>query len=115
MALFILVWGCFRNYLRARVGQLNAGRWAVATFFSILVAWFVGALIMVVIMVIKDPQLRVLMTKPDVDREELLRYTQANMNATISEVFMMVCAIGGYLFVRYMLIRKLPPQEESSG
>jgi hypothetical protein len=106
MALLIIVWGCFRNYMRAKIANLNAGYWALITFLMILAGWIIGVFLVVIMMMMKDEQLRKMLLQ-SAPREEIVEYI-GNMNLLISEIFLFVCSIGGYLFVRYLIIRKTP-------
>ena len=110
---FVIVWGCFRNFVRARLGGLNGGFWALITFIAIFVAWLIGAFIVIGIMAYSDPILRDLMTQQPPDQDVLMRQI-AQHNLLIPEILMVVCSFGGYLLIRHLIIKRAKPSEEDS-
>ena len=105
MELIILVFCLFRNYLRAKVAQLNAARWTFYTFISMLCTWFIGAVIVVAIMVVRDPKVKQLLLTQPQDRRELTEYLNSK-NLVVPQLFMLFSMIGGYLFIRYLITKK---------
>ncbi|MBS1782512.1 MAG: hypothetical protein JSS78_05565 [Bacteroidetes bacterium] len=105
MELGILVFICIRNYFRARVMQLNAGLWAFYTFIAALATWFVGGIIITLIMIGRDAQLRALLMHQPVDRQQAVDYLMRK-NLFVPQVFLIVCMIGGYLIVRHFMSKQ---------
>ncbi len=101
----VLIFCCIRNYFRARAAKFNAALWTFYTFLSILVAWLIGSFITVIIMVIRDPQIRALLSQQPPDRQRLMEYVK-HQNLFVHEMFLMFCGLGGYLFIRHLMIRK---------
>lgn len=110
MELGILLFCCIRNYFRARAANLNAALWSFYTFLACIVTWFIGGIIMTFIMVSRDAQLRALLTKQPLDRQQVVNYL-VSKNLVIPQLFLLVCLIGGYLFIRHLLIKRTVTEE----
>lgn len=106
--LIVLTFCSIRNYNRARAANLNAALWSFYTFIACLVSWFIGGIIAVYIMIARDPQLYNLLTHEPVDKQAVFKY-MTGKNIIVSELFLLVASIGGYLFVRHQLIRRTQP------
>lgn len=111
MELGILIFCCIRNYYRARAANLNAALWSLYTFIASMATWFIGGIIMVLIMISKDEYLRNLLMKQPPARQEIVDY-MADRNLVVAQLFLIVCMLGGYLLVRHLLIKRASEQPE---
>ncbi len=113
--IFVLIWGCFRSYVRAKLTNLNPTFWVMMTAVSVIIAWFLGAVIVVSMMLMQDPLLREMLTAQQPDQDAVVKYLSGK-NLIVSEIFIFVAALGGYLFIRYLMTRKgdLPKEETDS-
>jgi hypothetical protein len=114
MGLFLTIIFCALNYMRARVKKLNAAKWAFFTFLATLVGWFVGGMIMMIILMVRFPDLVELTTQPDASPATLAPAIAERMNPWIAEIFLLFCGLGGYLFIRHLLIKKPVPPDDTT-
>jgi hypothetical protein len=109
MGLFITIFFCIRNFMRAKAKELNAGKWALFTFLAVIAGWFIGCIIMVVILLIRYPELGTLVSTPGATPAEVTAFLAGRMDAVVADLFLLFCGLGGYLFVRHLLINKPEP------
>ncbi len=107
MELGILIFCCIRNYFRARAANLNAALWTFYTLLASLIAWFIGGVIVTLILLARYPQIKKMLLQQPPDREGIISY-MAGQNLFVAQIFLVVCMLGGYLFVRHLLLRKIP-------
>ncbi len=106
MGLFIAIFFCFRNYMRARAQALSGVKWALYTFLAVIAGWFIGSMIMVFILMIRFPEFWALVGNPDITPQEVSAFIMERVNPWIADIFLLFCGLGGYLFVRHQLIKK---------
>lgn len=109
MAFILLLFLCLRIYLRAKHHGQPPGKWVIYNILSVVAAWFIGAMISSIIFMIKDPGLRKMMTQTQPDQQAVMQYF-ASQDMFFPELFILFCGIGGYLFIRHRLIRKIMSQ-----
>lgn len=114
MELVIITFATIQVYLRARAAQLSAGTWALYNVLSMLGAMCIGVIISSIILVMTDQQLVSLMMEQQGNQQVVLDYLQTK-NMLVTQFFILFCALGGFLFIRYRLdkIAPLPPKEDS--
>lgn len=105
MSLGALVFCCVNNYFKARAANLNAALWALFTFIAYGITWFIGGIIVTLIMITRDPQLREIAMKQPSDPQAAVRYLESR-SLIIPELFLIVCGIGGYLFIRHLILKR---------
>lgn len=106
MPLLLIIFFSVRTYFRAKKGGLPPSKWVIYTILSVMVAWFLGAIITSIIFVIKDPTIQEMMTSGESSQEAVMKYL-ATQDMLIPEIFMLFCGVGGYLFIRHQLLRVL--------
>jgi len=111
MELGIIIFCCIRNYFRARAANLKAALWTFYTLLACLVAWFIGGVIITLIMVSRDPNLRKLLMQQPPDQQKVLDY-MAGRNLFVPQLFLVVCMVGGYLLVRHLIIKRTKSNAE---
>lgn len=104
---------CIRMYVKARAANLNAALWTFYTFISILVAWLAGIVMVAIIFLVRDPNLRSLITKVPADRDAVMKHIMSQ-NMLIPEIFLMFCGLGGFLFVNYLVSKRTTPPSGDS-
>lgn len=106
MEIGILIFFCIRNYFKARAAQLNAALWSFYTFLACMITWAIGGVIMSIIMISRDPQLKDILLRQPADRQAVVNHlTQKNL--LVPQLFLIVCMAGGYLFIRHLLSKRL--------
>jgi hypothetical protein len=114
MGWIVLVFCCVRNYFRARAANLSAALWAFYTFLAGIIGWFIGSIIVVIIFLMRDPVLREMLKEPKPDREAIVAYL-AGPKLIVPEIFLAFCGLGGYLFVRHLIIKRSPLSENTDS
>jgi hypothetical protein len=92
--------------MKARAAKLNAALWTFYTFLSILFSWLVGSIIVTFILILRDPALRRMLTHQPPDRDGVMNYLKTQ-NLLLPEIFLLFCGIGGYLFIHYLITKKM--------
>ncbi|HRO42743.1 MAG TPA: hypothetical protein PL009_07895 [Flavipsychrobacter sp.] len=105
MELGILIFCCIRNYFRARAANLNAALWSFYTFLASIVTWFMGGIIITLIMIARDSHLRKMLMQQPPDQQEIVKYLTGK-NLFVPQLFLIVCMVGGYLFVRHLITKR---------
>lgn len=108
MELGILIFCCIRNYFRAGAANLNAALWSFYTFLACLVSWFIGGIIVTIIMIVRDPKLKTMLMQNPPDQDGVMQYLMSK-NILVPQLFLLVCMVGGYLFVRYLIGKRMQP------
>lgn len=101
----VLIFCCVRSYMKARAARLNAALWTFYTFLAILFSWIIGSIIVTVILILRDPSLRHMLTQQPPDRDGIMNYLKTQ-NLLIPEIFLLFCGIGGYLFIHYLISKR---------
>jgi hypothetical protein len=109
MGIFIVIFFCFRNYMRARAQALSGVKWGFYTFLAVIAGWLAGSMIMVIILMIRFPELLQLAGSPDITPQEVSAFILERVNPIVADIFMLFCGLGGYLFVRHRLIKMTSP------
>jgi hypothetical protein len=110
MGWIVLVICCLRNYVRARAANLKAALWVFYTVLAGMFGWLVGSVIVVVILLIRDPYLKSMLYAQSPDKDAIVAYLNGP-KLIIPEIFLAFCGIGGYLFVRHLIIKRSVPSE----
>lgn len=108
----LLIFGCITNYAKARAAQLNAALWSFLTVLAIFIGLFIGSFIVAIIMMIKDPGFLSVMQQHPGDQEFMMKYMSEHHNLLVMELFLLVCGVGGYLFINYLIKKKGVKQEQ---
>lgn len=99
---------CYLNYKQAKQANLSGGKYAFYTFLGIIAGLFAGSLLILNFLPTNDPQfrevMRSVMQKP-IDMERAL-YIQEKIGF-LNKLIFFFSGIGGYLFVRYLLHKKI--------
>ncbi len=108
MELIIFGICCYLNYSRAKLAQLSGGKWALYSALSIFVALFIGAAFLMIFMTVQDPEFKRMFTDASTsgNTNEFNEYVMSKMTI-INQLFILFCGVGGYLFVRYLLNKKI--------
>lgn len=104
MFLVILIIASIYIYTRARSAQLNTTAWVIYNVLAMCAALFLGAMISVFILLIKDRELIRLIEENPGNQQVLQDYLMKG-NIWLTEVFLTFAAIGGFLFIHYRLQR----------
>lgn len=108
MELLIFIFCCYLNYNRAKQANLNGGRWAFYTFIAIFGTLLIGAAAILIYLVSNDPQMQSLVKDMSSSRDdEAIKQYVTGKLSLLNQLFMFFCGIGGYLFVRYFLNKKI--------
>ncbi len=99
--------------MRARAQALSGAKWALYTFLAVVAGWFAGSMIMVMILMIRFPEFLELAGTPDITPPEISAFLMERINPVVADIFLLVCGLGGYLFVRHRLIKKAPSPPSS--
>lgn len=90
------------------MAQLNGAKWALYTFGAIFLMLLIAATVILTIMIVQDPELQRLINEMSVtgNEDEVKRNMQAHINF-LNELLMFFAGLGGYLFVKYLLDKKI--------
>lgn len=113
MGLLIFIPFIIRNYIRATAVKLTGWLWALYTFGAMILATIIGGMIQVFIIMYQDANFTRIVTTPGVSREELTKIIQEKQTI-FTEFFIIVSAVGGYLFVRHLLVNRSGREETGS-
>lgn len=107
MELLILILCCVRIYTLARLKGLNPAGWALRTFVTMFLCTFAGAIVSFFIQLGKHPDLRNVMVQYQNThkQDDFLKVYMRYMDNIVIDVFLIVCALGGFLLVRHRLSR----------
>jgi hypothetical protein len=92
--------------MKARAANLNAALWTFYAFLSILCSWAIGSIIVTMILLLRDPVLRGMLTQQPPDKDGIMNYLKTQ-NLLLPEIFLLFCGVGGYLFIHYLISKKL--------
>lgn len=112
----LIVYGicCYLNYKQAKLANLNGGKYAFFTFLGITGCLFIGSLLIINFLPTADPHFRETVTSMMQDgtsMEKTAEYIQGNIGFLNKTIFFF-SGIGGYLFVRYLLHKKISLPKE---
>jgi|GEM_PF-4509087 len=111
----LITFAVFRASFLARRGGLNSTVWALLAVVGVLAGMFLGSVIMVFILLAKDPGLLKLIEANRNNQQFMTDYLLRTQNVYIMEIFLMFSGVGGYLFVRHHLLKRLPPEDDSAN
>jgi|GEM_PF-1693002 len=108
MELLVYIFCCYLNYSRAKLAHLSGAKWALFTFIAILITAVIGFTTVIVVLFSKDPNVQAMINEMSKtgDDSELQQYILKNVNF-LNQLFVFFCGLGGYLFIRYILNKKV--------
>ncbi len=110
--LILLTYLCYRNSVKARLKGKNPVAWVIFTIIAYFVAMMIG-MMFVIFNFCRDAVDMNQLSSPDKGTREAAsqRIVQAVSGNTLHYITVELIALGGYLFVRYLLDR-IPDKKE---
>ncbi len=105
---------CYLNYKQAKQAQLSGGKYAFFTVLGIMGGLIIGALLIMNFLPTDDPQFREIMKsamKEPMNVEQAM-YIQEKIGF-LNKLIFFFSGIGGFLFVRYLLHKKIEATKEA--